>query len=342
MKAYVLHSPGEGAVEEVPTPEPGPGEVRLRVHAAGLNHLDIFARQGVTGPGIRRHAFPHVSGCDVAGIVDAAGADVRMWQPGDRVVVYPGLGCGSCEDCHRGETSMCPRYRIWGEQTWGGLAEYAVAPSDNLMAVPEEFDLDLAAAAPVAYTTAWQALVTAGELRAGQTVLIIGIGGGVATAALTIARHAGAQVLVTSGADWKLDRAVSLGAAGGMNHTTEAYSGWVRDHTRGRGADLVLDSVGAATWRESIRSLSPGGTMCVCGATSGDRPDISIRELYQAHRRFKGAPLGGRPTFDTVMALVLGGLLTPVVDSTHPLAAIGEALNRLEASQQFGKTLVQP
>lgn len=342
MKAYVLRGPGEGAVEDVPTPEPGPGEVRLQVHAAGLNHLDVFARRGVTGPGIRGHAFPHVSGCDVAGVIDAVGPDVQTWQPGHRAVVYPGLSCGSCEYCHKGETSMCARYRIWGEQTWGGLAEFAVAPADNLLAVPAGIDLDSAAAAPVAFTTAWQALVAAGGLRVGHTVLIVGIGGGVATAALMIARHAGAQVLVTSGADWKLERAASLGATAGINHTRQRYSAWVRDQTHGRGADLVLDSVGAATWRESISSLSPGGAMCVCGATSGDRPDISIRELYQSHRRIKGAPLGGRRTFDTVMALLFRRLLTPVIDSVQPLAAIEEALDALEASQQFGKTLVKP
>ncbi|MGH3342702.1 MAG: alcohol dehydrogenase catalytic domain-containing protein [Carbonactinosporaceae bacterium] len=342
MRAYVHRVPGRGAVQEVPTPQPSSGEVRVRVSAAGLNHLDVFARHAVTGPGIRGHTFPHVSGCDVAGVIDAAGPDVEGWRPGDRVVVYPGIGCGSCEFCRRGDTSSCPAYRIWGEQTWGGLAEYAVAPADNLMAVPAGFDLGVAAAAPVAYTTAWQALVTAGALRAGETVLIVGIGGGVATAALTIARHAGARVLVTSGQDRKLERAAAMGAESGVNHARHPFDTWVRDQTGGRGVDLVLDSAGAATWRRSIRSLAPGGRMCVCGATSGDRPDISIRELYQAHRRIIGAPLGGRPTFDTVMALVFAGALRPAIDAVYPLTTIEHALSSLEESRQFGKIVITP
>jgi NADPH:quinone reductase-like Zn-dependent oxidoreductase len=342
MKAYVVEADGGAALREVPTPEPGPGEVRLRVGAVALNHLDLFVRQRLQGPGLRPHRYPHVSGCDVAGVVTDVGPGVTEFAPGDPVVVYPGLGCGRCAFCHRGEVSMCPAYRIWGEQTWGGLAEYAVAPAANLLRLPAGFPLRTAAAAPVAFTTAWRLLFSAGGLRAGESVLIVGVGGGVASAALVLARLAGARIYATSGEDWKVERALALGATAAVNHRRRPFDAWVREVTDGSGVDLVVDSVGAATWRASIRSLAPGGRLCVCGATGGDTPDISIREFYQAHRRIIGAPLGGRPDFDAAMALVLRGAVTPVIHAVYPLEEVEAALAELESARQFGKIVLEP
>jgi NADPH:quinone reductase-like Zn-dependent oxidoreductase len=339
VRAYVIRGPGAAALEDVEVPEPGLGEVRLRVSAVALNHLDLFVRQGLEGPGIRPIRLPHVSGGDVAGRVDALGAGVEGWREGERVVVYPGLGCGCCHSCHAGEISMCPRYGVLGEQRWGGLAEYTVVPAANLARLPESVSDTDAAAIPAAYTTA-RRMLRAGGCRLGFRVLVIGAGGGVATAALVLARAAGADVYVASGHDWKLERALELGAVAGFDHTTGAIDEWAWDATGGRGVDLVVDSVGAATWRQSIRSLTAGGTVAVCGATSGDRPDISIRELYQRHGRIVGAPLGGRPDFDAVLDLVFAGKVAPVVDSTYAFSDVEAALEHLESGAQFGKVVV--
>lgn len=342
MRAYVLHGGGRAALEEVAAPEPGTGEVRIRVRAAALNHLDLFAREGKTGPGIREHRYPHVSGTDIAGDVDALGPGVTGVEAGDGVVVYPGIGCGTCRHCRAGEISMCAAYRIIGEQLWGGLAEYTVVPAANLLRLPSGFDPRVAAASPAAVTTAWRLLVTGGGIRAGETVLIVGIGGGVATAALQIARIAGARVLVTSGHDWKLLRALDLGAAAGVNHHRRDVVDWAMEQTGGEGVDVVVDSVGAPTWRASIRSLAMGGRLCVCGATGGDTPDISIRELYQSHRRVVGAPLGGWADFVAAMDMVRDGRLAPVIHATYPLDQVAGAFAELESGAQFGKIVIEP
>lgn len=339
MRAYVVRGPNEAALEDADVPEPGPGEVRLRVAAVGLNHMDLFVREGMEGPGIRPVELPHVSGGDVAGRIDAVGDGVGGWAEGERVVVYPGLSCGACRHCHAGEISMCARYGVFGEQRWGGLADYTTVPAANLHRIPDRLDDTAAAAAPAAYTTALRMLRAAG-CRMGTRVLVIGAGGGVATGALLLARAAGARVYVTSGHDWKIERAVELGAEAGFNHRGGGIDEWAWEITGGHGIDLVIDSVGAATWRQSIRSLAPGGAVAVCGATSGDKPDISIRELYQRHGRIVGAPLGGRPDFDALMDLIGAGAIAPVVDRTYPLDRVEDAFARLDSGEQFGKVVV--
>jgi NADPH:quinone reductase-like Zn-dependent oxidoreductase len=337
--AYVVRGPERAALEDAAVPEPGPGEVRLRVAAVGLNHLDVFVRAGLEGPGIRPTVLPHVSGGDVAGHIDALGPGVTGWAEGERVTLYPGLGCGNCRACHAGEISMCAGYGVFGEQRWGGLAEYTVAPAANLYRLPDSVSDASAAAVPAAYTTAYR-MLRAGGCGLGTRVLVIGAGGGVATAALLLAHASGATVHVTSGHAWKLERAFELGAVAGFDHSSGGIDEWAWEVTGGAGIDLVIDSVGAATWRQSIRSLAMGGAMAICGATSGDRPDISIRELYQRHGRIVGAPLGGRPDFDRTMELVCSGTIEPVVDRTYPLSDVEAAFARLESGEQFGKVVV--
>jgi NADPH:quinone reductase-like Zn-dependent oxidoreductase len=339
VRAYVVRGPEEASLEEAAVPEPGPGEVRLRVAAVGLNHMDLFVRAGLEGPGIRPVALPHVSGGDVAGRIDAVGTGVEGWTEGERVVLYPGLSCGHCRHCHRGEISMCARYGVFGEQRWGGLADHTTVPAANLHRIPDTLEDTAAAAVPAAYTTALRMLRVAG-CRLGARVLVIGAGGGVATAALLLARAAGARVYVTSGHDWKIERALELGALAGFNHSGGGIDAWAWEVTDGDGIDLVVDSVGAATWRQSIRSLAPGGAVAVCGATSGDTPDISIRELYQRHGRIVGAPLGGRPDFDAMMELVCAGTIAPVIDRSYPLDRVEEAFARLDSGEQFGKVVI--
>ncbi|MGN6870952.1 MAG: zinc-binding dehydrogenase [Solirubrobacteraceae bacterium] len=334
-----MRGPNRASLEDAAVPEPRPGEVRLRVAAVGLNRMDLFVRAGLEGPGIRPVVLPHVSGGDVVGRIDALGTGVEGWSEGERVVPYPGVSCGECRYCHAGELSKCRRYGVFGEQRWGGLADHTTVSATNLHRIPDTLDDFAAAAAPAAYTTALRMLRTAG-CRLGSRVLAIGIGGGVATGALLLARAAGADVYVTSGHDWKLERALALGAVAGFNHSGGGIDEWAWRATDGAGIDVVVDSVGAATWRQSIRSLAPGGTVAVCGATSGDTPDISIRELYQRHGRIVGAPLGGRPEFDDLMELVCSGTIKPVIDRTYPLDRVEDAFARLASGEQFGKVVV--
>lgn len=347
MQAAVLAQHGDIDALRViswPLPSPAPGEVRVRVRAAALNRADLSIIRGLSGPGIRPKHLPLIPGVDLAGEIDAIGsvAADAGWAVGDRVVVYPGVFCGACRACERGEESMCERYQIIGEERHGGFAEFTVVPVSNLERVPDGVPFDVAAAVPATFTTAWRMLVTCAHLTPGDTVLVVGVGSGVSTAAIAIARRIGATVLGTTSVASKADAACALGASAVVCGYDEPFDDWVMAQTNHRGVDVVVDSVGAATWRASIRSLKPGGALVVCGATSGDEPSISIRELYQNHRRVLGAPLGNRREFRRVMRLVFEGELVPVIDRRYPLTAIGEALGRLADREQFGKIVVLP
>lgn len=344
MKAVVVREHGgleQLRYEDVAVPEPGPGEVLIRVRAVALNHMDLWLRRGLPeGPGIRPVHLPHVSGGDMAGVVAEVGAGVEQVQPGMSVIVYPGLYCGHCRYCQHGEHSMCLEYEVIGEKIWGGLAEYTVLPAKNLEPMPNGLSFEQAAALPVAMTTAWRMLKTSADLQPGEDVLILGIGGGVSTAALQISKLLGARIFVTSGHDWKLEQAKTLGAVNGLNYHQGPFDEWILDMTDGKGVEVVVDALGANTWPMSIRSLAEGGRLTVCGATTGDRPDISIRELYQHHRRILGAPLGNQQEFRTILHLAGQGKLKPVVHQVLPLQEIQKAHQLLEAGEQFGKMVL--
>jgi NADPH2:quinone reductase len=345
MRAAVIDHDGDAArlaVRDWPIPEPAAGEVRLRVRAAALNRADLAVLRGLTGPGLRPRRLPLVPGVDLAGELEAVGSDAGGWRPGDRVVAYPGVFCGICPSCRSGEESMCDHYQILGEERDGGFAQYATVPARNLLRVPDDVPFDVAAAAPATFTTAWRMLLGVGGMRPGDTVLIVGVGSGVSVAAIAIARRLGARVLGTTRVAAKADRARALGVDAVRVGYDEPFDAWVRQETGGRGVDLVVDSVGAATWRQSIRSLAMGGALAVCGATSGDVPEISIRELYQNHRRILGAPLGNLREFTRVMGLIFAGELAPTIDRRFPLEDVGEALARLADQDQFGKIVLLP
>jgi len=332
-------------LEEVPTPQPEPGEALVRVRAVALNNIDVWARSGP--PGGRpvfpwgRLQLPAVTGVDVAGVVEAVGPGVAAVQPGDRVVVNPILSCGRCAFCLAGEQSMCPEYRIFGEHRPGGMAEYTVVPEANLLRVPEGVPFEHAAAAPACYTTAWRGLITAGRLQAGEDLLVVGASGGVGTAALLIGRLAGARVFALVGTPEKAEKAAALGAIPIVRLEHPRFSARVRELTAG-GVHIVSDPVGAATWAESIRSLRPGGRMVICGASGGERPEFDIREVYQRHRRILGAPMGNVADFHAVMALVFRRALVPVIHTVLPLAQIREAHRIFEAREHFGKIVLVP
>lgn len=331
-------------VKDWPIPAPESDEVRVRVGAAALNRADLAVVSGLEGPGLRPRRLPLVPGVDLAGTINVLGAaaEASGWREGDRVVAYPGVFCGHCWACRRGEESMCDDYQIIGEERDGGFAEYVTVPVRNLKAVPEDVPWDVAAAAPATFTTAWRMLLGVGKLQPGDTVLVVGVGSGVSTAAIAIARRVGARVLGTTRQEAKAEQARTIGADAVHVGYDAPFDDWVIEATAGRGVDLVVDSVGAATWRQSIRSLAQGGALVVCGATSGDQPAISIRELYQNHRRILGAPLGNMREFARVMDLVFAGELAPVIDRRYRLDEVDEALSRLADQDQFGKIVLLP
>lgn len=336
---YLTGHGGPDVVEvgELPDPEPGPGRVRVRIVAAALNHLDLWTRGGI--PGLEL-SMPHVLGADGAGVVDAVGPGVEAWSPGDEVVLQPGLFCGRCEFCLQGEESLCIRYRLLGEHVDGTLAEYVVVPQENVYRKRRGLDWIVAAAFPLAYQTAWRLVIGRGELRAGETVLIHGVGGGVASAALQIAAHAGALTYVTSSSRDKLDRAIDLGADVAIDYTTEDVPARIRELTGKRGVDLVVDDVGKATWRDSIECVRRGGRIVTCGATTGNDATTPINRVYWKQISIHGSTMSNRREFAAVARLVEGGRIEPVVDRVFDLEEAPAALARMEAAEQFGKIVL--
>lgn len=349
MKAVVIRRHGGPDVlhlEDVPLPEPGAGEVLVRVRACALNNMDIWARSGPPGgrPVFpwRERAFPITTGGDVAGVVEEVGTGADGWVPGDRVVVNPIMSCGVCEFCLAGEQTMCLSYKIFGEHTPGGLAEYVVAPASNLLRIPEHLPFEKAAV-PAAYCTAWRMMITAGGLRAGEDVLIVGASGGVGTAALLIARLAGSRrVFAVVGGPEKARKAASAGAIPIDHREHPNFSEQVLEATDGAGVHLAADPVGAPTWPETIRSLRRAGRMTICGASGGERPDFDIREVYQRHRRIIGAPMGNVSDLRAVMGAIFAGRIDPILHAVLPLARIAEAHRIMEAREHFGKVVLVP
>jgi NADPH:quinone reductase-like Zn-dependent oxidoreductase len=325
---------------DMPTPVPGPDEVLVRVAGATLNRKDLFAIANLTGPGIRpRPPLPHVNGTDAWGTIASVGPGVRAWREGDRVVVYPGLFCGQCEWCLRGESSACTSYGVLGEQRWGSHAEFVLVPPRNLEPIPDRMTPEALACAGGSWLTAWRGLVTVAAVKPGETLLVTGASGGVGTAAIAIGRLAGCRVVAVVGAPWKVARALASGADA-VVQADESVADRVRELTNGRGVDVALDGVGGSTWRQTINSLAPFGRMAVCGATDGDRPAISIREIYQHHRQILGAPLGNRAEFRDLVRSLASGRLTPVVHAALPLERIHEGLRLLDRRECFGKIAI--
>ena len=342
MRALALSAVGglEGlALHELPRPElEQPDDVRVRIHAAALNRLDLFVAEGL--PGVR-YSFPHVVGSDGAGIVEAVGPAVTRVRPGHRVMINPGISCGRCAACLEGEESLCSAFRVVGEHRPGTASEYVVVPADNLAPVPERMPWAAAAAFSLATLTAWRMLTTRAGLRAGETVLIWGIGGGVALAALQIVRHLGGRAIVTSGSDAKLEVARRHGADATVNHATADVVAEVRRLTAGRGADVVVDSVGEARWQDSLRALRRGGRLTVCGATTGPMVALDLRRLFWHQWSVHGSTLGSRREYAEIVALAHEGKLWPVVDGAVPLEQGPAALARLQRGEQTGKLVIE-
>ncbi len=323
MKAVLIHEDGGPEVlryEDVPDPEPGPGEVLVRMRFASLNHLDVWTRKGL--PSVPK---PRILGADGSGVVDALGPGVEGLDPGQPVVINPGIE-------HDGTI------HVIGEHTQGVHAELAALPATNVQPLRDGVSFEEAAAFPLVFETAYRMLVTRAGLRAGEWVLIWGIGGGVATAAFRIAQALGARTVVTSSSDEKLAKAQALGADVTANHTTGDVVAAVKEAT-GKGVDVVVETVGDATWKRTLDAARPGGRVVVCGATSGPNPPAALHRLWWKQLDVLGSTMGTREDFEGAYDLVAAGA-KPVIDSVYPLAEARAAHERLESGAQFGKILL--
>jgi len=323
---------------DVPEPElRQPTDVRVRVRAAALNHLDLFVFAGLPGVTIRP---PWILGADAMGEVESVGSAVRDVAVGDRVIINPGISDRTCEYCLAGEHPLCLRFGILGENHPGTLAEYVVVPAANVRRIPPAITDISAAAFTLATLTAWRMVVTRARVRAGEQVLIQGIGGGVALAALHICKSLGATVWVTSRSDEKLARAQALGADEAMNSTSTDVAREVRARTNKRGVDVVIDSVGRATWAQSLGALGRAGRLVTCGATSGPMVETDVRRLFWSQWSILGSTMGNDAEFDAITAELSAGRLFPEIDRVYELSEGRQAFERLEHADQFGKIVV--
>lgn len=343
MKAVRFHQHGGPDVlryEEAPDPKlNGPGQALVRVKACSVNHLDIWGR---IGPPYSNPQLPHISGCDISGVVEDVSPGESELQRGMEVIVNPGVGCGRCERCLSGMDNQCRRYSIIGNQADGGYAELAVVPARNVLPKPERMDFVQAASVPLVFLTAYHMLVTKARVQPGETVLVLGAGSGVGVAAIQVAKAYGANVVATAGTDSKLKKAVELGADYTVNHRSGKVAEEARKYTDGRGVDVVVEHPGKATWDESLRSVAKGGRIVTCGATTGFDAVTDIRYVFAKEISIFGSYMGGSGELLRVLELFKQRRLRPVVDMAMPLERAAEAQTRMEKSEHFGKIVLTP
>ena len=343
MKALAFYEHGlleNVQFTDVPEPQIGPDEVLLEVKAAALNRLDLWVLAGWPGLNLK---LPHVMGSDGAGVVAQLGANVTDFAVGDRVAINPTLGSDSDYFGRRGLDNMSDNHAILGEHVDGFLAEFAAVPARNLLKMPDDAKFEEAAAASLVYVTAWHSLVTRGGLRPGETVLIVGAGGGVNTAAIQIARLAGAGCIYVVGSSAeKLAKAEALGADVLFNRNEVDWGKAIFKATNRRGVDIVVDNVGAATFHTSLRALKKGGRLLTVGNTSGPKFEIDNRLIFGKHLTIIGSTMGSSADYETVMNLIFNGRLHPVIDTIYPLSEGITALRRLEVGDVVGKLVLTP
>lgn len=341
MKAVVFSEHGGPEVlryTEVPAPTIGPDDVLVHVRACALNHLDIWIRRGLPGISI---PLPHILGSDIAGEVVEVGKEVSGIRTGEKVVLSPGICCGHCEQCAAGKDSQCRDYTLFGYMVPGGYAEYVRAPTVNVISMPLYLSYEEAAATPLVFVTAWHMLITRAALKPAEEVLVLGAGSGVGSAAIQIAKVAGARVIATGGTDEKLAKARELGADETILHSKQDIAAEVKRLTNRRGVDVVFEHVGEATWEKSIRSLAIGGRLVTCGATTGFEGKLDIRYLFSRQLSILGSYMGSKAELLSVMELVRRRAVKPVLDKVFPLAEAADAHRRLENREQFGKIVLR-
>jgi NADPH:quinone reductase-like Zn-dependent oxidoreductase len=340
MKAVRFHQHGGPEVlcyEDAPDPDLAPGEVLVRVRACALNHLDVWGRGGLRNVTI---PMPHITGSDVAGeVVGASGADVAV---GRRVMLQPGISCGRCTACLSGVDNECARYEVLGYVNHqGGYAEYVKVPVQNLISIPDEIDFVQAAAFPLTFLTAWHMLMTRARLKRGEDVLVLAAGSGVGQAAIQIAFLHGARVFATAGTEDKLERARALGAFEVIHHHKQDIAEEIKRLTNKRGVDVVIEHVGEATWPKSVRSLTRGGRLVTCGATTGPDGALNLSALFSKQLSILGSYMGTKGELMRAARFFFTGQLKPVIDRTFPLAEAPAAHRRMEESGQFGKIVLE-
>ncbi len=337
MKAAVIHENGDLdvlRVEDVPEPKAGPGEVVLKVACAGLNHLDIWVRKGRPGTSL---SGVHVLGSDAVGIVAELGDGVDNVSVGDEVILNPGLSCGRCEFCNRGQQSECSSFGIVGLSRPGTFAERVAVPARNLHPKPAHLTLEEAGTLALASVTAWRMVMTRAQLKPGESVLIHGIGGGAALCALEFAKLIGAEVIVTSSSDEKLTHATDLGADHTIDYRSQDVAERVKEITGGRGVDVAIDSVGAATWPLDFACVRRAGRIVTCGITTGPKAETNLQALYWNHLTIMGSTMGSNEDFRQMLRAVSVNQLRPVLDEVFALDDVRQAMGKMEAAEQFGK-----
>ena len=340
MKAVVVREQGPPSVlknEEVPVPPPELGEVMVKVRGCALNHLDIWCRS--TLPSVK---LPLILGCDVAGEVVEAGADVAHVKVGDKVLVSPGLSCNTCKECLSGRENLCRYYHILGAARNGGYAEYVNVPAINCFPVPIGLNFHPAASIPLVFMTAWHMLVARAQVKTNETVLVIAGGSGVGSAAIQIAKLFQCHVIATVGNDEKSKLAKFLGADDVINHSKQDIAEEVKKLTEKRGVDVVIEHVGPAVFEQCLQSMATGGRLVTCGGTTGAKVEIDIPRLFMKHQTIYGSVMGTKRELADMLPLFEKGHLKPVVDNVFPLHEAREAHEMMEARKQFGKIVVDP
>jgi NADPH:quinone reductase-like Zn-dependent oxidoreductase len=340
MKAIRIHEFGGPEVlryEDLADPRPRKDQVLVRIRACALNHLDLWVRGGI--PGVK---LPHILGSDIAGEIAEVGEYVTGLRAGQRVVLAPMYFCNRCDRCGAGNQNLCREFTALGNGVDGGNCEWIAIPAINVIPFPDHLSFDQAASAPLVFLTAWHMLVRRARIRQGQTVLVLGAGSGVGTAAIQIAKLFHARVITTAGDQNKLEKAAALGADHGINHYHQNISQEVRRITNREGVDIVVEHVGEATWAESMKSLKPGGIIVTCGATTGPNIAFDLRYLFARQLSFLGSYMGTMGDLHQALKFVFDGTFKTVVDRAFSLAEARAAHEYMQSSQMFGKIVLNP
>ncbi|HEY9785984.1 MAG TPA: zinc-binding dehydrogenase [Candidatus Obscuribacterales bacterium] len=340
MKAMVVKEHGAPSVikrDEVPIPKPGPNEALIKVRGCALNHLDVWVRSGL--PGIK---LPRILGCDVAGEIEAVGSEIKHLKKGESVLVCPGLSCGVCPECLDGQEMICRGYHILGAGCDGGYAEFVKVPAENCFPIPGKLDFHQAASIPLVFLTAWHMLVTRCSMRLNETVLVIGGGSGVGSAAIQIAKLYRCRVIATVGNGEKAKKCKELGADEIIIHSRQSIAEEVKRLTNKRGVDIVFEHVGPAVFGDCLAALATNGRLVTCGATTGPKVEVDIPRLFMKHQTIYGSIMGTKKEFSDLLPFFETGLLKPVVDRVLPLNEAKKAHEILESREHFGKVVLDP